>query len=321
MKNLLVLIFLFYIIVINCSAQSYRELISEAEEFYRSKEYQKSSELYQQAFRLETKNPSELYNGARSAALSGDVEDAFKFLGLSIEKGWTNIDRLKKDTDLSSLHSDKRWNKLVRNLQKKMDVIEANYDKPLQKELLAIYEDDQNIRQQFIAALNQWGQGHRIVDSISRIGRYKDSINLVRITKILNERGWVGRDKIGARANQTLFMVIKHSEDLKTQQKYLPMMRDAVKKGNAMGSDLALLEDAVALDEGRKQIYGTQMGIRKDDNYHYIRPLEDPDNVDKRRAEVGLGPIATYVKQWNIIWNVEEYKKQLPELEKLNEKN
>lgn len=51
----------------------------------------------------------------------------------------------------------------------------------------------------------------------------------------------------------------------------------------------------------------------------FVLPLEDPDNVDKRRAEVGLGPLADYVKQWNIVWDVEEYKKQLPELERISQ--
>jgi len=44
-------------------------------------------------------------------------------------------------------------------------------------------------------------------------------------------------------------------------------------------------------------------------------PPYDPDNVDKRRAKVGLKPISEYVKGWGIIWNVVEYKKQLPEIE------
>jgi hypothetical protein len=45
-------------------------------------------------------------------------------------------------------------------------------------------------------------------------------------------------------------------------------------------------------------------------------PLADPDNVDKRRAEVGLTPLAEYVKHWGIKWDVDDYKKQLPAIEK-----
>ena len=92
-------------------------------------------------------------------------------------------------------------------------------------------------------------------------------------------------------------------------------MREAVKNKNANSSSLALLEDRVALREGRKQMYGSQIGYDDKTNKSYVLPLEDPDNVDKRRAEVGLGLLSDYVKRWDIIWDVEEYKKQLPELE------
>lgn len=50
-------------------------------------------------------------------------------------------------------------------------------------------------------------------------------------------------------------------------------------------------------------------------NKNFVLPLDDPDNVDKRRAEVGLDLIADYVKNWNIIWNIEEYKKFIIEFE------
>lgn len=102
---------------------------------------------------------------------------------------------------------------------------------------------------------------------------------------------------------------------MKTQQKHLPMMREAVKNKNATGTALALLEDRVALEEGKRQVYGSQIGRDNETNKNYVLPLDDPDNVDKRRAEVGLGLLAEYVKSWDIILNVEEYKKQLPELE------
>ena len=50
-----------------------------------------------------------------------------------------------------------------------------------------------------------------------------------------------------------------------------------------------------------------------------MSPLEDPDRVDERRASVGLGTLADYVSHWNMTWDVESYKKQLPELEKMLE--
>ena len=79
-----------------------------------------------------------------------------------------------------------------------------------------------------------------------RLINEKDSINLIKIKKILDERGWLGADIIGGQGNSTLFLVIQHS-DLETQLKYLPMMREAVKNGNANAISLAILEDRVAL--------------------------------------------------------------------------
>ena len=92
-------------------------------------------------------------------------------------------------------------------------------------------------------------------------------------------------------------------------------MREAVKSGKASGSSLALLEDRVALKQGKKQIYGSQIGQDSDLKLYYVLPLEDPDNVDKRRAEVGLQPLSDYVNHWQIKWDVEQYKKDLPTIE------
>ena len=71
----------------------------------------------------------------------------------------------------------------------------------------------------------------------------------------------------------------------------------------------------MALRKGNKQVYGSQIGQDAETGLYYVSPLEDPDNVDKRREKVGLGPLADYVLRWNIVWEVETYKKQLPEIE------
>jgi len=79
-------------------------------------------------------------------------------------------------------------------------------------------------------------------------------------------------------------------------------------------AQLALLEDRVAIKHGRKQIYGSQ--ITTDDSGSFLAPLEDPEHVDGRRAEAGLPPLAEYLRRFNMTWNPEAYKKQLPGIEK-----
>jgi hypothetical protein len=315
MKRKLILILSILLVSIYSFGQSYNDLVKQALSNYYAKDYKKSVELYQNAFKIEQNNYNDLYNAACAAALSGETQTAFDLLNLSINKGWTNINHLKEDADLNSLHSDKNWQITLNGLQEKVDKLEANYDKPLQKELLEIFKNDQDIRRQYIDSSKKYGYNNPIVDSLGKVMNFNDSIDLKKIQNILDTKGWVGKDKVGGQANQTLFLVIQHA-DIKTQQKYLPMMREAVKKGNASSSSLALLEDRVALREGKKQIYGSQIGRNTKTNKFYVAPLEDPDNVDKRRTEVGLGSLSDYVKNWNIIWDVEQYKKNLPEIEK-----
>jgi hypothetical protein len=308
----------FFFIVLNISlmqSQTYKEFVQKADSCYRVKEYKLSFDYYEKAFNLEQKKATDLYNASCSAALLKEDKKAFEWLNLAIDNGYENITYLQNERDLEFLHVKKEWKKAIDKLQKKLDIIEVNYDKPLQKELLAIYVDDQEIRKDFMKIYIEKGSGHKLVDSIGKIMIYKDSLNLIKISKILDEKGWVGKDVVGAQANETLYLVIQHSP-LQYQQKYLPMMREAVKKGNANSRNLAYLEDRIALREGKRQIYGSQIAINSITGKSHISPLQDPDNVDKRRAEVGLGPIANYAKKNGLVWDVEAYKKELPELEK-----
>lgn len=307
-------LFIFILFSHAAYSQSYPSIIAEADELYNKKEYQKSVEKFKTAFKLESRSASDFYNAACSAALSGNNKLALEWLNLAYQNGWTNINHLKSDSDLNSLHDSKEWEKLVEAIQKASDKVEANYDKPLQAKLLAIYTDDQAVRHQYLDARKNFGPESRQADSLAKIMMFKDSINQILVTEILDQYGWVGPDKVGGQANQTLFLVIQHA-DLTTQQKYLPMMREAVKNKKANSSALALLEDRVALGEGRKQTYGSQIGWDKETNTYFVLPLEDPDHVDERRSSVGLGTLADYVKGWSIQWNVEEYKRDLPKIE------
>jgi hypothetical protein len=311
------------LLLLCCSAifaQSYKALVARADALYQGKDYAQSVSTYKDAFKMEEKNPTDLYNAGCSAALAGDSRLAFKWLNLALKNGWANVRHLKSDSDLTTLHDTRKWRKLVDAMQKEVDKREANYDKPLQTELLRILEDDQKGRQQIGDVEKKYGSKSPEMTALWKSIQEKDSINLIQVKAILDKYGWVGSDKVGGQANQTLFLVIQHS-DLATQQKYLPMMREAVKNKKAAGSALALLEDRVALGEGRKQLYGSQINRDYDTGKSYVLPLEDPDNVDKRRASMGLGPLSDYVARWNITWDVEAYKKQLPEIEAKQKKN
>lgn len=298
-------------------SEKYSELIQTAWSLYESKDYLKSGEMYSEAFvALGGKGMvNDRYNAACSWALANKPDSAFVQLFKIAEKGnYTNYGHITTDTDLISLHSDQRWTKVIQIVKTNKEKAEANLDKPLVAILDTIYQEDQKYRQQIKEIEDKYGWESDEMKTHWKIINEKDSINLIKVKKILDERGWLGADVIGNQGNSTLFLVIQHS-NIETQEKYLPMMREAVSKGHAQSSSLALLEDRVALRKGEKQIYGSQVGRDQETGEYYVLPLVDPDNVDKRRAEVGLGTIQDYISNWGMTWDVEEYKKKLPEIE------
>lgn len=297
--------------------EKYSELIKTAWSLYESKEYLKSGEKYSEAFvALGGKGMvNDRYNAACSWALANQPDSAFVQLFKIAEKGnYTNYGHITTDTDLNSLHSDERWSKVIEIVKANIEKAEANLDKPLVAILDTIYQEDQKYRQQIKGIEEKYGWESDEMKAHWEIINEKDSINLIKVKKILDERGWLGPKIIGNQGNSTLFLVIQHS-DQETQEKYLPMMREAVSKGNARASSLALLEDRVALGKGEKQIYGSQIVRDQETGEYYVLPLIDPDNVDKRRAEVGLGLLQDYISNWGLTWDVEEYKKKLSEIE------
>lgn len=178
-----------------------------------------------------------------------------------------------------------------------------------------IRSDDQFYRIQLDSVQARYGGRSPELQNLLKQMHAIDSVNTLKITTIIDRYGWLGPDSIGVNGNRTLFLVIQHAED-SVQEKYLPVMREAVKAGRAKAGSLALLEDRVSLQQGKKQIYGSQVSWNMETNEYYVLPLEDPDHVDERRAKVGLPPMAVYLAEWDMKWDVEQYKKDLPRLEK-----
>ncbi len=307
--------------IIGQNMQDYNAFVAKADSLYNVEEYSQSSLEFEKAFDASEGKafPHDRYNAACSFALSGNSEKAFYHLIYLAEHKlvkYKDYNHITTDTDLNSLHNDERWNKLIELVKANKEEAEKNLDKSLVAILDSIYEEDQKYRAQIDGIEKKYGRDSKEMQKHWGLINQKDKRNVIEIQKILDERGWLGADVIGEKGNTTLFVVIQHAS-LEIQEKYLPMMRDAVKQGNARAGSLALLEDRVALGKVEKQIYGSQIGRIKETGEYYLLPLIDPDNVNNRRTEVGLGPIEEYIFHWDMSWDVEDYKKKLPDYEAL----
>lgn len=151
--------------------------------------------------------------------------------------------------------------------------------------------------------------------------RENHSVNIQKIKAILENNNWPSPEMIGPRGNLTICNVLQHA-DQKTRESFLPLMRQAVLENKLEASFLVRAEDRIRTDKGELQLYGGQMKYYSDTKTFNVWPVYDPLNIDKRRSEIGLEPIAEHLKnRFDFIWDLEEQIKRTEEFEIERKKN
>jgi hypothetical protein len=163
-------------------------------------------------------------------------------------------------------------------------------DEELRSELLARRDEDQRVRH--LAEFN----GRKVAvlpDDIAAQLRRVDESNTRWLGQLLSARGWPGRTLAGEDGAQAAWLLAQHADhDPVLQRAFLDALRTAVMQGEASPANLAYLEDRVRVHAGQPQLYGTQFTVTRAE--YGPCPIEDPQRLDQRRADVGLEPFAVY---------------------------
>lgn len=281
--------------------EKYIKQSSKAYGLYNERNYLAAARSYDTLF-TDYKNRGlriDRYNAACTWSLAGNKDRAFYYLDQTVNtREWVNISNLVADSDLAALHTDKRWQLLINTITVNNKVPEQKLNKPLITMLDTIYREDQTDRNNLDIVKEKYGWQSKQMDSLWKKINHQDSGNLAKVKNIINNYGWIGPTKIGEQGSSTIFLVIQHADSL-TQASYLPVMRVAVKKGDARSQDLALLEDRVLTKQGKEQLYGSQIRIDSTGKYSFF-PIKDEANVNKRRLKMGLGPLEDYAKYFGL---------------------
>lgn len=299
--------------------QDYFKLISNALSLYEIQEYNQAGMSYEEAFSMikdkKVIPAIDRYNAACSWALANKFEKAFEQLTIIADlEDFTVLSWADDDSDFENIQKDSSWALFVAKVNKKKEFTESNYNKKLFDRLSAVYDDDQNYRLQLSDIEKKYGFNSPEVKDHWKLIHEKDSINLRCVTEIVDNYGWLGTDVVGVKGNLALFFVLQHA-DLSTQEKYLPLIKQAVADGNAQPRNLAYFEDRIAMRKGKRQRFGTQVWIDGKTGESFLFPVESPDSLDIRRANVGLNSISEFLEGMNMHWDLEKYKNSLPELE------
>jgi len=269
---------------------SYNRYIMQADSLFFKGWYAQSSDMFERAFKQkDCIKGNDLYNGACAAAMAGKTDAAFNrlFTRMVKEPDWYS-ENFANDDDLVRLHADSRWQAFRDSMLTRKDRVERHYDIPLRLKLLQIEKADQNIRQQYMQAFSSVPRNQRLVDSLSHEMQRIDKQNQMTVCDILDHRGFVSRSVVGD-VCEVLWLIIQHAP-LELEKKYLPVFQKAAERHDLMPMQVAMMEDRIAMFEGRPQKYGTQR--REDTNGKMVLwKLLDPAKVDLWRKEKGLPPL------------------------------
>lgn len=128
-----------------------------------------------------------------------------------------------------------------------------------------------------------------------------DSVNMVRLAKMLDEHGWIARSVYGNKtSDQALAILNKGSSNHHVY--YFSMLSKSFANGEVKPSGFAEIYDKAMVAQGRNQLYGTQLSFNEADGTNYVHPMDDEANVDKRRRMVGLEPMTAYWEKFGIVY-------------------
>jgi hypothetical protein len=170
----------------------------------------------------------------------------------------------------------------------------------LRRELIKMGNEDQKYRNELVALMKRLPEpdNRQVVKKFVAVGKKQTAIDkklMKRLEEIIQKYGWPTISMVGAEASGAAFLIVQHA-DLTFQKKYFPLLKQAAAQKEARPDHVAMMEDRMLMGEGKKQIYGT--GLRTDDVTKELKlwPIENEEEVDARRAAVGLPPMAEFLK-------------------------
>ncbi len=173
-------------------------------------------------------------------------------------------------------------------------------DTALYNQLMVMYINDQLVRGNSLEELvDETGYAIKKSDLYNNDGAGMgtvDFINREKLTKMIAEVGFPTKKMVGPAGMMAVWAVIQHSDSHpEFQQQQLPFLKKAAESGDMQWQLYAYLYDRVCRNTGREQLYGTQFaGADPVTKRLTLAPTTDMEQLDQRRMQMGMMPIALY---------------------------
>jgi hypothetical protein len=169
------------------------------------------------------------------------------------------------------------------------------------KQIDLMIEHDQSVAKRHIDLMNQnikpeSAEMKNLMDEWKSVA---DSDKILLKT-LFKENGFLGYNEVGEESSHNFLQMVQRMDaDSTFQQEVLADMKKHLAKINASPIEFAYLTDRVNLNQGKPQVYGTQLKINEKGTSYEPKMVIDPKNLNNRRAEIGLGTIEEAIAVMN----------------------
>ena len=158
----------------------------------------------------------------------------------------------------------------------------------LRKTLLALQGRDLALREDLQAEGALRGGYHPRMEEVHRD-------NARQLRELIERFGWPNERLAGSDGAEAAWLIAQHAiAEPDFMRSCCTLLEREVASGTVPKWQLAYLDDRVRVSEGRLQRFGTQFEFTPEGPE--LCPVENPDSLDARRLQVGLGPIADRLK-------------------------
>lgn len=140
--------------------------------------------------------------------------------------------------------------------------------------------------------------------------------NARELEMVIEAHDWPTSELVGEDGAEAAWLVAQHAIGLpQFQRKCLRLVEAAVAAGKAPAWQMAMMLDRIRTFEGRPQVFGTSFDWDESGELS-PRPIENPGDVDLRRASIGLEPLETAIVKHRTRNTMEQKPADLAERQK-----
>jgi len=288
LKHLLSTLFLFFIFndVAAQYSNCYYYKLHKAFSLMQIEQYEEANKiLLEEQKKVDKTLPFHYLYLAQSSAGMDKTVAAIDYLEKAILGGYS-WKLIQKHKAFKTLHETKEWQILKEKYPKLQKEYYATLDMSMYFEVVERFEEEQAIRRFSMHQMLKKDTVHiKVIDKyMERI----DSLNMLALKEMTEEKGFPGWSKVGFKGNGYVFIMLLHGLRVNdwAWEFFEPVMRQAVREGEFMPFQYQRIVDDHHRCQNENQWYGVWECENRDCKTDYT--TEEMNEIDKNRLELGL---------------------------------